>query len=139
MYSLKIKNDKGVVLEIDLSNAYDRFSWIYIRLLLTELGFEVPFINWIMECITLVSFAVLINGITSPFYLAERGLRQGCPLSPLLFVIVVEGLSRLFLSSKDRGEFHKICTSQGSFVTHLFFVDDVIIFVMGPNVTQISY
>jgi hypothetical protein len=81
MHSLKSRNVKGEILKIDLSKAYDRVNWLYIQMLLTHLGFEVPFINWVMCCITSVSFAVLINGSASSFFHAERGLRQGCPLS----------------------------------------------------------
>jgi hypothetical protein len=88
------------VLKIDLSKAYDRVSWLYLRLLLTHLGFGFSFINWIMSCISSVSFVVLINGAATPFFQAERGLRQGCPLSPLLFLLVAEGLSRALKEAK---------------------------------------
>lgn len=72
---MKTKNIKGVVLKIDLANAYDKVSWLYIRLLLTYLGFDIAFIRWVMTCITIMSFSVLINGATSPFFHAERGMR----------------------------------------------------------------
>jgi hypothetical protein len=49
LHSIKISKVKGVVLKIDLSKAYDRVSWLNIRILLTHLGFEVPFINWVMS------------------------------------------------------------------------------------------
>ena len=87
----------GVVLKIDLSKAYDRFIWLYVRMILIHLGFDVPFVRWVMGCISTASFAVLINGATSPFFKAERGLRQGCPLSPLIFLLVAEGLSRFLI------------------------------------------
>ena len=72
---MKTKHIKGVVLKIDLTNAYDKVSWLYIRLLLTYLGFDIAFIRWVMTCITIMSFSVLINGATSPFFHAERGMR----------------------------------------------------------------
>lgn len=75
LHSIKTQKKKGAVLKIDLSKAYDRVSWLYVRLLLTHLGFGLPFVNWIMSCITLVSFAILINGAASPFFQATRGLR----------------------------------------------------------------
>jgi hypothetical protein len=56
LHSLRTMRSKGVVLKIDLSKSFDRVSWSFIRLLLTHLGFEVPFIKWIMACITSVSF-----------------------------------------------------------------------------------
>jgi hypothetical protein len=128
LHSIKTRKEKGVVLKIDLSKAYDRVKWLYICLLLTHLGFDLPFINWVMCCITKTSFAVLINGSASPFFRAERGLRQGCPLSPLLFLLVAEGLRRAIEATKLRGEFHGISISPTLNITHLLFVDDVLLF-----------
>jgi len=48
-----------------------------------------------MSCITDVPYSVLINGSASPFFPAKRGFRQGCPLSPLLFLLIMEDLSRI--------------------------------------------
>ena len=74
LHSMKTKNIKGAILKIDLSKAYDKVSWLYIRMLLIHLGFGISFIRWIMNCITTVSFSVLINGVASPFFHAERDL-----------------------------------------------------------------
>jgi hypothetical protein len=79
MHNMKTKKLKGVVMKIDLSKVYDRVSWIYIHMLLTHVGFEVPFINWVMSCISSTSFVVLINGSAPLSFQAGRGLRQGCP------------------------------------------------------------
>ena len=121
----------GVILKIDLSKAYDRVSWLYLRLLLTHLGFGISFIRWVMSCITTVSFSMLINGAASPFFHAERGLRQGCPLSPLLFLLVVEGLSRAIRAAKAEGSFSGIQLAPNLNITHLLFVDDVLVFCSG--------
>jgi hypothetical protein len=91
---IKTRKLKSAVLKIDLSKSYDRVSWLYLRFLLTHLGFTVPFIRWIMCCIATVNFLVLINGSAKNFFRYERGLIQGCPLFPLLFLLVAEGLSR---------------------------------------------
>lgn len=133
LHSLQTKNLKGLVLKIDLSKAYDKVSWLYIILLLTHLGFGIAFIRWIMSCITTVSFSVLINGATSPFFHVERGLRQGCPLSPLLFLLVTEGLSRAIKEAKAQGRFKGVQIVQNLFITHLLFVDDVLIFCSGTR------
>ena len=128
LHSIKTKHLQGVVLKIDLSKAYDRVNWLYIRLLLTHLGFHINIIRWVMCCITMVSFAILINGVASPFFHVERGLRQGCPLSPLLFLLVAEVLSRFIKKAKADGDFKGINISPSLAITHLLFVDDILIF-----------
>jgi hypothetical protein len=87
------------------------------------LGFE--------ACISSVSFDVLINGEASAFFTSERGLRKGCPLSPLLFLFVAEGLSRSIGMTSSLGEFQGIQTSSYFRITHLLFVDNVLIFCSG--------
>ena len=124
---------KGVVVKIDLSKAYDRVNWLYIHLLQTHLGFHIDFIRWIMSCITTVSFVILINGVASHFFHAERGLRQGFPLSPLLFLLVAEGLSKFPKKAHSDGDFRGIYVSQALAITHLLFVDDILIFCDGSR------
>jgi len=131
MHNIKTHKQKGVVLKIDLSKAYDRVNWIYLRLLLTHLGFGFSFINWVMSCIFSVSFVVLINGVATPFFQAERGLHQRCPLSPLLFLLVVEGLSMALKEAKSIRTFNDIPVTHLFSLTHLLFVDDVLIFCNG--------
>eukprot|EP00253_Pinus_taeda_P034216 PITA_34216 len=131
IHSIRMKKKKGVVLKIDLSKAYDRISWLYLRMLLTHLGFNYSFVSWIMGCITNVSFAVLINGAASPFFNSQRGLRQGCPLSPLLFLLVAEGLSRLIHKARRTEKVKGIEVAINLFITHLLFVDDILIFSNG--------
>jgi hypothetical protein len=81
-------------------------------------------------------FAVTLfqqNGAASPFFSSGRGLRQGCPLSPLLFLLllVAEGLSRALISAINTGDFQGIKTSLDLRITHLLFMDDVLIFSSG--------
>jgi hypothetical protein len=120
-------------MKIDLSKAYDRVIWLYIKLLLTHFGFEVPFINGVMSCITTSSFTVLIDGLTSTFFHAKKGLRKCFPLSPFLFLLVVEGLSGAMEDANERGEFHGISISLTLNLTHLLFVDDVLLFYNGQR------
>ena len=105
LHSMKVKNIKGAIFKIDLDKALDKVSWLYILLLLTHLGFDIAFIRWIMSCITTVSFSVLINGAASPFFHVERSLQQGFPLSPLLFLLVAEGLSQAIKEAIRLGNF----------------------------------
>jgi hypothetical protein len=100
-------------------------------MLLTHVGFEVPFINWVMICISSTSFAVLINGSASHFFREGRGLRKGCPLSPLLFLLVAEGLRQSLAHEKSHGLFQGIQISPTLYLSHLIFVDDVLILCDG--------
>lgn len=118
--------------KIDLSKEFNWARWSYIRILLTHLGFKVPFIIWIMSCLSLVSLIVLIYGSTPNFFQVQRGLRQGCPLSPLLFWLVVEGLGRKLREAKRKGGLHGACVEKNLSVTHMLSVNDVLIISDGP-------
>ena len=124
---------KLVVLKIDLSKAYDHVNWTYLRVIMSKMGFSVPFITWVMSSITLVSFVVLINGVASTFFRSGRGLRQGCPLAPLLFLIVVEGLSRYILKAQISGVFQGISFGNNIILSHILFVDDIIFVTDGSE------
>jgi len=84
-----------------------------------------------MGCLTSTNFVVLINGTPSNFFRASRGIRQGCPLSPLLFILVIEGLSLLIADARDHGLIKDIKISSTLALTHLLFVDDVILLGTG--------
>lgn len=75
-HNIKTHKLEGIVIKIDLSKAYDRVSWLYIRILLAHVSFGLDFISRIMSCVLPVSFVILINGSISPFLHAQRGLRQ---------------------------------------------------------------
>eukprot|EP00253_Pinus_taeda_P028493 PITA_28493 len=107
-------------------------------MIITHLGFPPALINWIMGCISSVSFAILINGSASPIFNIDRGIRQGCPLSPLLFLLVMEGLSRLITTEKRRGGLQGLKIMEHFYLTHLLFVDDILIFLNGSVRDTIS-
>eukprot|EP00253_Pinus_taeda_P024332 PITA_24332 len=131
IHSIWTRQLKGIILKIDLSKAFDRVSWLYIKMLLIHLGFPLNYITWTMAYITTPTFSVLINGSTSHFFHSERGLGQGCPLSPILFFIVMEGLNRLIASAKSAGDLCGLKISDDCFLNHLLFVDDVLILLDG--------
>ena len=119
MHTIHSKGLKSVVLKIDLSKAYDRVSWTYLRVVLSKMGFAGSFISWVMSSLSSVSFALLINGAASPFFKAGRGLGQGCPLAPLLFLIVVEALSRALQNVIDNGIYHGISFGNEVTLSHV--------------------
>ena len=83
-----------------------------------------------MGCISSANFSILVNGSPSSFFTASHGIRQGCPLSPL-FILVIEGLILLIEDAKFNGRIRGIKISPQLFLTHLLFVDDVILFGLG--------
>lgn len=71
LHSIKQKKLKGVMLNIDLSKAFDRVCWLFLRMILTHMGFPLVFIRWIICCITSISFGTLINGSISHSFQEE--------------------------------------------------------------------
>ena len=100
---------------------------------MAKMGFSVPFITWVMSSITFVSFVFLINGVASSFFRSGRGLRQGCPLAPLLFLIVVEGLSRYIHKVHFSGALQGISFGNNITLSHILFVDDIILVTDGSE------
>jgi hypothetical protein len=129
--------DPGVLCKLDVEKAYDHVNWDFLLYLLQQCGFPVRWRNWIRFCISTVRFSILINGCPSGFFASTRGLGQGDPLSPLLFVVVMEALSR-FLDRAVQGGFlsgFSVGAQYGSavMVTHLLFADDTLMFCDANN------
>lgn len=122
-----------MILKVDLSKYFNHASWLYIRKLLTHLGFPIEFIQWMMCSITNITFSVLMNGLTSPFFHAERGLMQGYPLSPLLFLLIMEGNNRLILEEHRMGRLHGITNTNSYILTNILSVHYVLMFLNGGS------
>ena len=93
--------------------------------MLHKMGFAEQWISWLMLCISTVEYFVLFNGTVMGSVVLGRGLRQGCPLSPYLFIVCAEGLSAMIRDSEARGALHGclVCWNAPS-ISHLFFADD---------------
>lgn len=104
LHSLKMKHKKAFVLKIDLIKAYDEINWDFLRLILLQIGIQLVVVHWIIACITSASFVVLVNGSPSEFFNSSCGVRQGCSLSLLLFILIIEGLSRLIRNYREEGK-----------------------------------
>ena len=101
IHSIKKEKQLAFSLKLDLSKSYDKVSWTFIRLVLIKLGMNMELVEWIMGCIQSTSFAVLINGSPSEFFMPSRGIRQGFPLFPFIFLLVADALSKLIVKSHD--------------------------------------
>lgn len=91
-------------MKLDMSKAYDRVEWSFIEVALKALGFRERWIRLLMSCIRSVTYSILINGQTRRYFAPSRGLRQGDPLSPYIFLICVESLTSLINMVERRGE-----------------------------------
>ncbi|GKV25846.1 hypothetical protein SLEP1_g35229 [Rubroshorea leprosula] len=120
-------------LKIDLMKAFDSVSWKFLLIALEALGFPIIFITWIRACITSPMFSVALNGNLEGYFPGKKGIRQGDPLSPYLFVICMEVLSRLLNKAAQEGNlpYHPNCKKTS--LTHLCFVDDLLIFTDGSS------
>ncbi|CAN6541494.1 unnamed protein product [Malus baccata var. baccata] len=122
-------NQEGMAIKLDMAKAYDRVEWNFLLSVMVKLGFAPMFCDRIKECISSVSFSFLINGSPTGHIHPERGLRQGDPLSPFLFLLCTEGFSSLIRKSMERGSLHGIrLTPSGNPLSHLFFADDSVLF-----------
>ncbi len=81
-----------------------------------------------MACVTIINYVALINGVPTNFFKAHRGLRQDCALSPLLFLLIINGMSRKISMAKIDTSFFGLQVRKKVIITHLMFVDDVLIF-----------
>jgi hypothetical protein len=126
------QGEPGVLCKLDVEKAYDHVNWEFLLYLLRRCGFSQLWISWIRFCISTVRFSILINGSPSGFFASSRGLRQGDPLSPLLFVIVMEALSRIMDRAICGGLFSGFMVGSPQdhqvWISHLLFADDTLIF-----------
>jgi hypothetical protein len=127
IHNIKTKKLKAILLKLDLKKAFDCINWNFLHLILIQSGFGIITTNWILGCISSATLAILINGEATKAFHCERGLRQGCPLSPLLFILILEGLSILLKNSQADGHLKGIKVVGLTHILHILFVDDVLI------------
>jgi hypothetical protein len=134
--------DPGVLCKLDMEKAYDHVDCNFLLYLLKRCGFGERWCSWIKHCISSARFSILINGFPSGFFGSSRGVRQGDPLSPFLFVLVMEAFSRMISAMYSRGLISGFSVGSREHdrveVSHLLFADDTLIFC-GTDASQIGY
>ncbi|XP_019177860.1 PREDICTED: uncharacterized protein LOC109173056 [Ipomoea nil] len=116
-------------LKLDMAKAYNRMECAFLEGMLRVLGFDRGWVELLMLCVTTVKYTIQVNGEGVGTICPTRGIRQGDPLSPYLFIVCAEGLSVLLQQAKARGDIHGVRVARGApTITHLFFADDSLLF-----------
>ncbi|GJX40550.1 hypothetical protein Tco_0255540 [Tanacetum coccineum] len=118
--------------KVDIQKAYDIVDWDFLKKILAGFGFHTRMIGWIMECVTTTSFSISINGSLHGFFKGKRGLRQGDPLSPYLFTLIMEVLTLMLqrgVQNASSFTYHRYCSKLE--LINLCFADDLFLFAHG--------
>ena len=123
----------SVTAKVDIMKAYDSVSWKFMIDLLEVLHFPPNLIKWIKACLTTPKYSLNFNGESVGFFAGAKGLRQGDPISPYLFVLVMDTLSQLLHHNISTGNFtyHRKCEKLK--ISHLCFADDLLILFNGDE------
>ena len=126
------RKESGVLCKLNIEKVYDHLDWDFLLKVMTKMGFDSKWTSWISWCISTATFSIMVNDSPAGFFRSSRGLRQGDPLSPYLFVIGMEVLSCLIAEVVDGG-FLSSCRfggreGEGLTVSHLLYADDTILF-----------
>nr|XP_017228424.1 PREDICTED: uncharacterized protein LOC108203774 [Daucus carota subsp. sativus] len=128
--SIKSKQSEGLIFKIDFEKAFDSVDWSFLFHLLEKLNFSYDWIRWIKVILKSSKTSILVNGSPTREFSQERGLRQGDPLSPLLFDLVAQVLSCMIKKAEQLGIIDGVKISNSSeVITHLQYADDTVIFI----------
>ena len=124
-----------MTLKIDLEKAYDKLEWSFIRDMLIRVNLPTDLIDTVMNCVMTVSTSIVFNGEALDPIFPSRGLRQGGPLSPYLFILCIDFLGQLIEEKCSAKLWNPIKVSQrGPSVSHLMFADDLVLFTKADNI-----
>ena len=130
--TLKKKTDrkKGYgALKVDMCKSYDRVSWNFLKTILISMSFGNYWVHRIMECVSSMQYALLLNGSPTHTFLPTRGVRQGDPISLYLFLLCANILSIALIQTEDQKKIKGIKLGRnGVSFTHLFYADDSLFF-----------
>ena len=126
------RGENGLICKLDVEKAYDNINWQFLLKVMRKMGFGSKWLRWMWWCISTAKFSVMVNGAPAGFFSSSKGLRQGAPLSPYLFVMGMEVLSVLIRRAMEGGFILRCKIQRGRgravHVAHLLFADDTIVF-----------
>ena len=118
-----------MALKIDLEKAYDKLEWSFIKGMLSRYNFPENLSELIMSCISSMSTSLLFNGGSLEYFRPSRGIRQGDPLSPYIFILCMDLLGQLIQEKCEAKVWCPVKASRsGPAFSHLFFADDLVLF-----------
>lgn len=117
---------KTFLFKVDFEKAFDSVNWNYLDSIMEQMQFGVTWRHWIRGCLSSSRASVLVNGTPSDEYPISKGVKQGDPLSPFLFILAMEGLNQAINNAKEKGILTGIKLPNSMVLSHLLYADDAI-------------
>ncbi|XP_071739221.1 secreted RxLR effector protein 78-like [Rutidosis leptorrhynchoides] len=124
---LKGAKEKGLLFKVDFEKAFDCLNWGFLLDVMNSMGFGSKWRQWIYSCLKSATISILVNGSPTNEFSLGRGIRQGDPLSPFLFILAAEGLNILTKAATEKGLFKGVEIGRDKVnISHLQYADDTI-------------
>ena len=127
----KKKKKQSLIFKVDFKTAYDSVRWDFLVDVMRKFGFGEKWCHWIQNCLSTYRGSILINGSPTEELQFYKGLKQGDPLSPFLFLLVMETLHISFQRVVEAGMFKGVSLSTTMHISHLFYAYDAVLWVNG--------
>jgi hypothetical protein len=142
LHEMSRKKQSDIILKLDFEKVYDKVSWHFLQGVMRNKGFCERWIDWTLKAVSGGRVAINLNGELGHYFRSYKGLRQGDPLSPLLFNIVADGLSAILNRAAERGVLQGVTPHlvDGG-LTHLQYADDTVLFLENTqqNISNLKF